>query len=120
MREDWKADRIRRLAEDWATIWQSEQAARGADPETGHMVRAIFDAWLRAAGGVTHLWPPPHEAGTYAAPRPAPADAAPDAGADEIAALRRRLDELERRMAAAAALAAVPIATVINRHLFPS
>ncbi len=43
------ADRAARLARDWATIWQSELAALGADPETGMAMEKIFAAWLLAA-----------------------------------------------------------------------
>jgi hypothetical protein len=87
---------LRRLAEDWATIWQSEMAARGSDPETGETVRAMIELWLRADG---LAWAG-HDAGADAPAGTAAADAAPGAGdGAELAALRRRLDALERRLA---------------------
>lgn len=96
-----------RLAEAWITLWQNELAALAADAEVAAAWRQAFGlatAWLGAApdraGGRAG-----HERAA-AAPRPTAAGAASGAGAGDAlggadaAALLRRIDALERRLAA--------------------
>jgi hypothetical protein len=109
-------DELERLVEDWITLWQSEIAALAADREAAEAWAAATSAWatlgaawLRVAaappfGRSPPAWPFPHDG---APPRPAPPAAPPDArrepgvagdGGDDDA-LRKRIAELERRLA---------------------
>jgi hypothetical protein len=122
------AAELESLAEDWITLWQSEIAGLAADREAAEGWAAMSAAWaglgaawLRAATAPPfgRGAPNPYAANPFAtgpahdgpaAPsRPAPAAASPDpggepgdggAGGHGDAALRRRVDELERRLAA--------------------
>jgi hypothetical protein len=103
----------RRLAQDWITLWQSELSAMAADPEIRESWQTVMALW--AGTMATMLRGLPREqhaarhdsarghAGPPDAPRAAPAAAAPDARdaqiehlARHVAALERRLAELER------------------------
>ena len=85
---------LRALAADWITIVQTELSAIAADREAQEMAQAMLAIWAGAASAM--LRTAPHEP----APRAAPAAAAPGAGGDELANLRRRIDDLEQRLAA--------------------
>jgi hypothetical protein len=109
---------IEKLAEDWITLWQSEIAALAADREAAEAWAATTSAW--AAMGAAWLravvappfgrpspfaWhdgavPTPHDRAVPPA-RPAPAAASPADGREPRVdgALRKRLAELERRLA---------------------
>jgi hypothetical protein len=89
------------LARDWITLVHSELAAMATDREAAETFQALLALWAGAAAA----WIP--EAPRDPAPRPAPAaaapgagDAAPAPGGDaallaRIAALERRIAELE-------------------------
>ena len=93
------------LAAAWIALWQDELTALAGDPE-------VVAAWRQAFGLAATWWravqdrPPDDPA---AAPWPAPAGAAPGAGAGDPlggadaarvrAGLAARIDDLERRLA---------------------
>jgi hypothetical protein len=86
------------LAQDWATLWQSELAAIAADPETTLGLESLFAAWLQAARAFdASAWDP--TAWPDAPARPAAAGAAAGARDATVEQLRHRVDELERRLA---------------------
>src|SRR5690242_19889347 len=101
----------RKLAQDWITLWQSELSAMAADPELRESWQAMMSIWAGAMAAMVRGMPrapTSHEpaAGhprSTDAPRPSAAAAAPDARdaeierlASHVAALERRLAELER------------------------
>jgi len=103
---------LRRLAQDWITLWQSELSAVAQDREAQETWRAMLTllagmagAWLngmpRADRGET---PGTDErtgkrAGSEPAPRPKAAPAAPDPRDAEIERLARHVAALEARLA---------------------
>ncbi|WP_431304182.1 hypothetical protein [Sediminicoccus sp. BL-A-41-H5] len=108
-----------RLAADWIALWESELAGLGQDAELAEawsasvaLMAAFWRAQTAQMAAAAHLakdWQAPHEPARppSAAPGPAPAQPAPDPGRqpglggdDDAAALRARLAELERRLAA--------------------
>jgi hypothetical protein len=104
-----------RLAADWIALWESELAGLGQDAELAEAWSAsvaLMAAFWRAQAAqmaAAAKWQAPHEPPRppSAAPGPAPAQPAPDLGRqpgdggdDDAAALRARLAELERRLAA--------------------
>jgi hypothetical protein len=102
--DDVRADSAKRSIEhDWWTIWQSEIAAISQDREMAEFWAATIGSWAGlacAAQSVDNL----HDLGragteTAAATRPATASAASDPGVHAIAALARRITELEARLA---------------------
>lgn len=99
------ASKRNRLAEDWVTIWRSELAAMATDREAAEHLQVALAGWL-AASAVMRAFERDgfadaagSRARTDAAARPPAAPAASDAG-DTIAALERRVAELERRITA--------------------
>ena len=104
---------LQKLAQDWITLWQSELSAMAADTEMHEAwqatmtlwVRTIAStlrstAWTRASGAYDRAG---RQAGTAEASRTPPADVAPDPRdaeierlAGHVAALERRLADLER------------------------
>ncbi|WP_254065541.1 MULTISPECIES: hypothetical protein [unclassified Acidisoma] len=111
---------LRKLAEDWITIWQSEITAFMADPETQQSWGSLMALWGGAAQAMVRAmpqgvpypnagWPPSgatsdrsrQSAGPSPSPGPPPAAAAPDSRDDEIRRLERRVAELERYLAPA-------------------
>ena len=101
-----------RLAADWIALWESELAGLGQDAELAEAWSAsvaLMAAFWRAQAAqmaAAAKWRAPHEPHTRP-PGPAPAQPAPDPGRqpghggdDDAAALRTRLAELERRLAA--------------------
>lgn len=110
LKESGRDSELDRLAEDWIGLWQSELAALAGDPEMAALWRqgmaqgaAMVAAWAQALAA----WPKLDER-PAPSPGPAPAAAASGAGGDaglggaggDLAALRSRIDELERRLAA--------------------
>ncbi|WPB85310.1 hypothetical protein [Sediminicoccus rosea] len=104
-----------RLAADWIALWESELAGLGQDAELAEAWSAsvaLMAAFWRAQSAqmaAAAKWQAPHEPGTPSSSPagPAPAQPAPDPGRqpgdggdDDAAALRARLAELERRLAA--------------------
>jgi hypothetical protein len=97
------------LARDWITLWQSELSALAVDREAQEGWQALLAVWAGAAAAMLQGLPRGgHDSGRSrapAAPRAAPAAAAPDAGDAkhgrdaEIERLGRRIAELERRLA---------------------
>jgi hypothetical protein len=91
------AARARALTEDWITIWRSELASLADDPEAAELMRLLVAPWAAA------LVPPAarrggdEPAGADAPAGAASADAPSDASERELARLRARVDELERR-----------------------
>lgn len=111
----------RKLAQDWITLWQSELSAMAADPEMRESLQTLMALWagtmsamlrgLPRGGPLEHPSQPaadrhdgaPRQARAADAPRAAPAHAASDARdakidrlTRDVAALERRLAELER------------------------
>jgi hypothetical protein len=93
----------RDLARDWVTLWQSEVAAVAVDREAQESVQALAALWANAASAFLAAMPdgffPPGPGGAHAAPRAAPAAAAPDPRDAQLARLAGRIAELERRIA---------------------
>src|SRR4051795_1131374 len=79
---------LRRLAQDWITLWESEIAALAADPELREAWQAMASVWAGAMTAALRSVPPglapaDHErpaggAGAPDAPRATPAAAASD------------------------------------------
>jgi len=98
---------LQALARDWITLWQSELTAAAADREVQETWQTLAALWAGVAGAMLQGLPrgTADEAGgfpgarPFAAPRPAPAAAAPDARDAEIERLAGRVAELERRLA---------------------
>jgi hypothetical protein len=101
---------LRRLAQDWITLWESELSALAADPEMREAWQALASIWSgamtaalqrlpRGAAQADHDGPSSGGAGPNDAPRTASAVAAPDARDAEIERLARHVDALERRLA---------------------
>ncbi|WP_249732001.1 hypothetical protein [Roseococcus sp. SDR] len=101
-----------RLAADWIALWESELAGLGQDAELAEAWSAsvaLMAAFWRAQSAqmaAAAKWQAPHDPPARP-PGPAPAQPAPDPGRepgdggdDDAAALRTRLAELERRLAA--------------------
>ncbi|MDA8249892.1 MAG: hypothetical protein M0Z28_12035 [Rhodospirillales bacterium] len=105
---DESAADLQALARDWITLWQSELAAAAVDRELQEGWQTLAALWAGAATALVQSWPRGGAdasaggvgAGAAAAPRAAPAAAAPDPRDAEIERLRRRIDALERRLAA--------------------
>jgi hypothetical protein len=94
------------LAQDWVTLWQSELSAMAADPEMRESWQTILGLWAGTMAAIIRGLPRGfgHDgkagpAGPADAPRPAPAAAAPDARDVEIERLARHVAALERRLA---------------------
>jgi hypothetical protein len=94
------------LAQDWITLWQSELKALGADPEMQHAWQTMAALWAGAMSAMIRAMPrnaghdrPSRRAGTADAPRPPTAAAAPDPRDAEIDRLARHIAALERRLA---------------------
>ncbi|HEX2943875.1 MAG TPA: hypothetical protein VHO91_22655 [Rhodopila sp.] len=94
-----------RLAQDWITLWQSELSALAADPELRESWQAAWAIWAGTLSAMLRGLPrdahdgPAGKAGTADAARPAPAAAAPDPRDAEIERLARHVAALERRLA---------------------
>lgn len=100
-----EAERVRRLAEDWISMWQSELSALAADRESQQAWRAGLDLWAGIAAAIiraTPRTPPRHDQAPSSGPGDAartPATAAaPDPRDAEIERLRRQLGDLESRL----------------------
>jgi len=101
------ASRAQTLAQDWITLWQSELSALAADPElreTWQTLMALWAGTMTAAVSAMPRAPTPHDhaarsPGSTETPRAAPAPAAPDARDAEIERLARHVAALERRLA---------------------
>jgi hypothetical protein len=99
----------RKLAQDWITLWQSELSAMAADPEIRESWQTIMALWAGTMSTMLRGLPrEQHTArrdgsggrtGTPDAPRPPAAAAAPDARDAEIDRLARHVAALERRLA---------------------
>ena len=89
---------LRELARDWITLVQSELAALAVDREAQETWQTLMAVWAGAAAAMLNAVPR-NDAGSPAAPRPAPAAAAPDARDAEIGRLHDQLARLERRLA---------------------
>jgi hypothetical protein len=107
----------RKLAEDWIILWQSELSAMAADPEMRESWQTLMALWAGTMSamlrglprGGTADWRGNPAADRYErtgrqtraadAPRSTPADAAPDARDAEIERLARNVAALERRLA---------------------
>lgn len=96
----------RKLARDWITLWQSELSAMAADREIRESWQTVLALWAGTMSAM--LRDPPSAArhdttrgqsGSADAPRAAPVAAAPDARDAEIASLARHVAALERRLA---------------------
>ncbi|MFO1024870.1 MAG: hypothetical protein U1E70_06800 [Acetobacteraceae bacterium] len=104
---------LRRLAQDWITLWESEVTALAADPEMREAWQAAAAIWAGAMTAALQAMPrgstsspaaprderSPRGAGSPETPRAAPAAAAPDPRDAEIERLARHIDALERRLA---------------------
>jgi len=103
----------RKLAQDWITLWQSEISAIAADPELRESWQTVMALWAGAMSTVLRGIPreqqvwrhdgTPGRSGPAETSRASAAASAPDARdaeierlADHVAALERRLAELER------------------------
>jgi len=99
--------RLQSLAQDWITLWQSELSALAADPELREAWQTMMALWagtMTAAVRAMPRAPAPHDStarspGPAETPRAAPAAAAPDARDAEIERLARHVAALERRLA---------------------
>ena len=92
---------LRALAADWVTIVQSELAAMAADREAQETAQALLAVWAGAMAAAMRAAPrEPGATGAAATTGAAPAAAASDAGGAELDELRRRVHELEARLAA--------------------
>ena len=96
----------RKLAQDWITLWQSELSAMAADPEIRKSWQTMMALWAGTMSAVLRGLPrdqrydrPSPRPRTADAPRSAPAAAAPDARDAEIDRLARHVAALERRLA---------------------
>jgi len=92
--------------QDWVTIWESEFSALAADPEAQLVWARLVALWAAQARAAAAFIPdgPAGRAGAEPSPRPAPADAAPDASDTKqqqfaIERLAQRVEELEQRLA---------------------
>jgi hypothetical protein len=93
---------LRKLAQDWITLWQSELAALAVDREAQETWQAVVALWAGAASAMLQALPhehPERRAGATAAAGAAPAFAAPDPRDAAIECLTRRIGELETRLA---------------------
>jgi len=93
---------LRKLAQDWITLWQSEFAALAVDREAQETLQATLALWAGAASAMLQAWPhehPDRRAGAAAAARTAPVAAASDPRDAAIERLTRRVGELEARLA---------------------
>jgi hypothetical protein len=107
-----------KLAQDWITLWQSELSAMAADPEMREAWQTLMALWAGTMSAIIRDLPrtPAAEhrhgdpftdwhAGTSGharaadAPRAAPAAAAPDPRDAQIERLARHVAALERRLA---------------------
>ena len=118
---------LRKLAQDWITLWQSELAGLAVDREAQETWQAMLALWAGVAAAMLRAMPRDDQAATarrrHPASRPAastgeahehaerragpvaaagaaPVAAAPDARDAEIDRLAERVAELERRLAA--------------------
>ena len=96
----------RKLAQDWITLWQSELSAMAADPEIRESWQTLMALWAGTMSAMLRGVPrdPKHDgtgqrSRTADAPRAASAPAAPDARDAEIDRLARHVAALERRLA---------------------
>jgi hypothetical protein len=102
---------LRRLAQDWITLWQSELTAMAADREMQETWQATMGLWAGVAtamlnatiGTVRHGSSDRHDrsrqrAGPQPAAGAAPAAAAPDPRDAEIERLARHIAALEERL----------------------
>src|SRR6185312_8865732 len=90
---------LRKLAQDWLTLWQSELAALAVDREAQETWHAVLSLWAAATAQATGVEHPDRRAGAAAAPGAAPAAAAPDARDAALDRLSRRVADLEARLA---------------------
>jgi len=97
---------LRGLARDWITLWQSELAALAADPEMRDAWQTMAALWAGAMSAMIRAMPrdtaydrPSRRARPADAPRPPAAAAAPDPRDAEIDRLARHVAALERRLA---------------------
>ena len=92
---------LRKLAQDWITLWQSELAALAVDREAQETWQAMLALWAGAASAMLQARPhehPERRAGASAAAGAAPVAAAPDPRDVAIERLTRRVGELEARL----------------------
>jgi hypothetical protein len=104
---------VRRLAQDWITLWQSELAAIAVDREAHETWQAMLALWAGAAATMLHAIPRGRPApqsrqshdrtARHAKAEPAPRSPAPAAAPDprdaEIDRLARHVAALEARLA---------------------
>jgi hypothetical protein len=98
-----------KLAQDWVTLWQSELSAMAADPEIRESWQTVMALWAGTMSTMLRALPRDPNAsrhdgargrtGAADASRPPPAAAAPDARDAEIGRLARHVAALERRLA---------------------
>jgi hypothetical protein len=101
--------RARTLAQDWITLWQSELSAIAADPEIRESWQTMMSLWAGTMAAAVRAMPRPRDDAPYdnTGRRTAPADAtratptaaAPDPRDAEIERLARHVAALERRLA---------------------
>ena len=93
---------LRKLAQDWIVLWQSELAALAVDREAQETWQAMLVLWAGAASAMLRALPheyPERRTGAAAAAGAAPAAAAPDTRDAAIERLNGRIGELEARLA---------------------
>lgn len=91
------------LAKNLLAIWQSELTAMAADRELRENWVTMVHLWARAANAAVTVMAHDSTPGSPLSSQSAGATsphAAPDPRLDEVDALKRRVDELERRLAA--------------------
>ncbi|HYZ20629.1 MAG TPA: hypothetical protein VE690_00600 [Rhodopila sp.] len=96
---------VSQVARDWITLWQSEMSAMAADPEIRESWQAMMAIWAGAMSALVSGLPrqahdrPDRPSRPADATRPAAAAAAPDPRDAEIDRLARHVAALERRLA---------------------
>jgi hypothetical protein len=114
----------RKLAQDWITLWQSEISAMAADPEIRESWQTIMALWAGTMSAMlrglpreqnTHRYDGAHgRAGPADASRSAAVAPAPDTRDAEIERLARHVAALERRLAELERTGDSPVDPAVN------